>query len=106
MAAEWLWASGSKVLYRNFRARRGGEVDIVAREGAVLCFIEVKTRTQKGFGRPIDAVNREKQELIERGAKEWLRLLRHRDLPWRFDVMEVILEEGKLPEFTYIRNAF
>lgn len=106
MAAEWLWASGHKVLYRNFRASRGGEVDIVTREGAVLCFIEVKTRTQKGYGRPLDAVDREKQELIQRGASEWLKLLRRRDLPWRFDVMEVILQEGQLPEFTYIRDAF
>lgn len=106
MAAEWLWASGRKVLYRNFRASRGGEVDIVARDGEVLCFIEVKTRTQKGYGRPLDAVDREKQELIERGANGWLKLLRRRDLPWRFDVMEVILQEGQIPEFTYIRDAF
>ena len=106
MAAEWLWASGRKVLYRNFRAPEGGEVDIVAREGDVLCFIEVKTRTQKGYGRPLDAVDLDKQKLIDRGATEWLRLLGTRDLPWRFDVMEVILQEGERPEFTYIKDAF
>ena len=106
MSVEWLWAAGHKVLYRNFRAPKGGEVDIVAREGKVLCFIEVKTRTRRGEGRPLDAVDLTKQKLIERGANEWLKLLRRRDLPWRFDVMEVIIEEGKQPEFTYVRDAF
>lgn len=106
MAREWLWAHGCKVLYRNFRAPRGGEVDIVARDGRTLCFIEVKTRTRRSDGRPADAVDRAKQELIERGAREWLRLLNRNDIPCRYDIIEVILIEGERPDVTHLRNAF
>jgi putative endonuclease len=106
IAASWLRSRGKKVLYRNFRASRGGEVDVVAREGKVLLFVEVKTRRAGGIGRPLDAVNRPKQQLIERGANEWLRLLGTRDLPWRFDVLEIILTEGQPPYVHEVRNAF
>lgn len=106
IAREWLWASGRKVLYRNFRAPRGGEVDLIVRDGRMLCFVEVKTRTKRGEGRPLEAVDRPKQELIERGAREWLRLLDRRDLPCRYDIMEVILIDGECPEVTLVPNAF
>ena len=66
VAREWIWANGGKVLYRNFRDPEGGEVDIVARAGRNLCFVEVKTRTKKGEGRPFEAVDKSKQALIER----------------------------------------
>ena len=106
IAAAWLRSRGKKVLYRNFRAPRGGEVDLVAREGKVLLFVEVKTRRAGGFGRPLDAVDLPKQKLIERGANEWLRLLGTRELPWRFDVIEVIVEDGQRPKIHQVRNAF
>ncbi len=106
VAREWLWSQGCRVLYRNFRAPQGGEVDIVAREGRILCFVEVKTRSKKGGGRPADAVDQAKQELIERGAREWLNLLKTREIPCRYDIMEVLLLEGKRPEVIWIRNAF
>lgn len=106
LAAEWLRAQGAKVLYQNFRAPGGGELDIVARDGKTLAFIEVKSRSRVGPGRPLDAVDREKERLIERGANEWLRLLRTRDIPWRFDVVEVILQDGEVPAFNWVRNAF
>ena len=80
IARVYLKGEGRKILYRNFRAPKGGEVDIVARDGEVLSFVEVKTRTSEEFGRPLDAVNRKKQKLIERGANEWLRLLGTRDI--------------------------
>lgn len=106
IALHWLRAHRAKVLYRNFRAPQGGEVDLVAREGRVLLFNEVKTRTSTEFGRPLDAVNREKQDLIRRGANEWLRLLGTREIPWRFDVIEVILKEGEKPHVHRVENAF
>ncbi|BCX49992.1 UPF0102 domain-containing protein [Haloferula helveola] len=106
IARQWLRANGAKILYRNFRAPQGGEVDIVARSGSLLLFVEVKTRTSSGFGRPLDAVNLEKQKLIRRGANEWLRLLGSREIPWRFDVIEVILTEGQAPGVHRVENAF
>ncbi len=106
VARDWLRSRRVKVLYRNFRAPGGGEVDIVAREGRVLLFVEVKTRREGGRGRPLDAVDAAKQRLIERGAREWLRLLGRRDLPWRFDVIEVVLAEGEPPRVHRVENAF
>ena len=106
IARAWLTASGAKVLYRNFKAPRGGEVDIVARHGKLLLFTEVKTRRAGGRGRPLDAVDREKEKLIERGATEWLRLLGTREVPWRFDVIEVILTDGEKPRVHRVENVF
>ncbi len=106
IAAAQLKADGRKILYRNYRGPKGGEVDIVARDGDTLSFVEVKTRTRRGYGRPLDAVDVAKQELIERGANSWLHLLGTRDILWRFDVVEVILEEGKVPEVTVVNNVF
>lgn len=106
IARDWLRAQGAKILYRNFKAPGGGEVDIVAREGRQLLFTEVKTRRAGGPGRPLDAVDRDKQRLIERGANEWLRLLGTREIPWRFDVIEVILTEGEKPLVRRVENVF
>ena len=47
-----------------------------------------------------------KQELIERGANSWLHLLGTREPPWRFDVVEVILEDGELPDVNVLENVF
>ena len=106
VAAAYLRGEGRKVLYRNFRSPKGGEVDLVARDGEVLSFVEVKTRTSEEFGRPLDAVDKGKEELIERGADEWLRLLGTREIPWRFDVVEVILKDGKRPKVNVVHDAF
>lgn len=106
VAVDFLKAEGRRVLYRNFRAPKGGEVDIVARDGKVLSFVEVKTRTSEAFGRPLNAVDREKELLIERGANEWLKLLGTREIPWRFDVVEVILKDGKLPKVGVVKDVF
>ena len=52
LARHFLRRNGYKILYRNFRGRRGGEVDIVCRDADTLAFVEVKTRTGEEFGRP------------------------------------------------------
>lgn len=106
VARDWLRARNCKVLARNFSGRKGGEVDIVAREGKQLLFIEVKTRRKDAAIRGLAAVNRKKQSLIERGANEWLRRLGTRDIPWRFDVIEVEVAEGEKPTVGRIENVF
>jgi putative endonuclease len=86
---------GYKVLYRNFRAPQGGEVDIVCRHGDTLVFVEVKTRSNLDFGRPAEAVGRDKQHLVAKGALAWLRLLRNPDILFRFDIVEVMVESER-----------
>lgn len=106
IACARLRANGRKILYRNYRGPKGGEVDIIARDGGVLSFIEVKTRTSKGYGRPLDAVDASKEVLIERGANAWLHMLDTRKIAWRFDVVEIILTEGEVPSIHIVENAF
>ena len=105
LAARHLRRNGFKVLYRNFRAPHGGEVDLVCREGKELVFIEVKTRSTRDYGSPASAVNREKQKLIARGALAWLRLLDNPDIIFRFDIVEVVIDDSG-PTFHIIRAAF
>src|ERR1700704_7140782 len=106
LACRFLRRNGYKVLHRNFRGRTGGEIDIVCRDKDTLVFVEVKTRTREDFGRPFDSVDRDKQRRIARGGLAWLRLLDDPDILFRFDVVEVIIAEGKQPRFELIRNAF
>jgi len=106
LAGRYLRRHGYKILHRNFRGRTGGEIDLVCRDHDVLVFVEVKTRTREDFGRPFDAVNRDKQKRIARGALAWLRLLGHPDILFRFDVVEVIILDGAAPRLELLRNAF
>lgn len=108
MAARYLQRHGYKVLYRNFRHRRGGEVDIVCRDkrSGELVFVEVKARQTREYGDPALAVDDEKRQLIARGAIAWLRLLDWPDIRFRFDIVEVIISGGAEPEINVIENAF
>jgi putative endonuclease len=97
-----------RILYRNFRAPGGGEVDLVCRDKPenTLVFVEVKTRATEESGRPAEAVDYDKQRLVARGAMAWLRLLNYPDIRFRFDIVEVLATDRKHPEITLIRNAF
>jgi putative endonuclease len=107
LAAKWLARHGRKILYRNYRGPKGGEVDIVCRHGDVLTFVEVKTRTSLDYGRPADAVSSVKERLILRGARAWLRLLdRPESITTRCDIVEVIVSEGEKPKISVIEGAF
>lgn len=106
MAVLYLKKCGRKILYQNYRGPKGGELDIVARDGELLTFVEVKTRKRRVGSRPLDAVTPEKQALIERGARAWLALLPHNDFQWRFDVVEVVLDDGCVPEICLVNGVF
>lgn len=106
VAADWLRSRKCRILARNFRGPHGGEVDIIARSDKLLLFVEVKTRMHDTKIRPLDAVDKAKQRLIERGANAWLKRLGTRNLPWRFDVMEILVKEGEKPQVNHVRDAF
>ncbi len=106
LAARHLRRHGFKILYRNFRGRQGGEIDLVCRDRDTLVFVEVKTRTREDFGRPLEAVNAAKQRRISLGALAWLRLLGNPDIFFRFDIVEVTIAEGREPRIELVRNAF
>jgi len=104
-AAKELRRAGYKVLYRNYRAPGGGEVDLVCRKGDTLVFVEVKTRRSSVYGAPAEAVTKDKQQLISRGALAWLKLLGSPAIYFRFDIVEVLFVDGR-PTSCIIENAF
>jgi putative endonuclease len=106
LAARYLRRHGFKVLYRNFRGRHGGELDLVCRDRDTLVFVEVKTRTRGEYGRPLETVNRKQQRRIVLGGLAWLRLLGDPDILFRFDVVEVVILEGQAPRIELVRDAF
>ncbi|MEP6821493.1 MAG: YraN family protein [Chthoniobacterales bacterium] len=105
LARRHLRNRGYKILYRNFRGRSGGEIDIVCRDDDTLVFVEVKTRGSEDFGRPVETIRPEQRKRISRGALAWLRLLDDPDILFRFDVVEVMMTEEK-PRIELIKNAF
>lgn len=89
VAVEHLRGQGLVVLDRNWRCREG-ELDIVVTDGTTVVFVEVKTRSGTGFGRPEEAVTPRKLSRLRRLAQRWLA---ERRLGWvevRFDVVAVL----------------
>ena len=106
-AARYLRRHGYKILVRRFKSR-AGEIDIVCRHKDWLVFVEVKTRKNDQYGTPSEAVTREKQKHMSKVALEYLRLLDNPQIHWRFDIVEVIMQEGahKPDDIRLIQNAF
>jgi putative endonuclease len=92
------------IVERNYRCP-AGEVDLIALDGLTIVFIEVKTRTQEGFGSPLDAVDRRKQRQIARAAKYFLSERHLHDRDARFDVVGVWWEGGRVT-CELVQNAF
>jgi putative endonuclease len=107
LAEKRLRAEGYVIRERNYTRRgRRGEIDLVAEENGVLCFVEVKGRSGSGFGAPEDAVTEEKQRRIAAAAGEYLwRRRLPASVPCRFDVVSVIVADG-LTRVTILRDAF
>ena len=106
-AARYLRRHGYRILVRRFKTR-AGEIDIVCRHGEWLVFVEVKTRKNDDYGTPSEAVTKEKQNHMSRTALDYLRLLNHPRIRFRFDIVEVILQDGvrKPADIRLIQNAF
>lgn len=96
---------GLDVLTTNYRTAQG-EVDIVARAGTTLCFVEVKTRHRQVHARPADAVGREKRRRIMRAARRYRRELGWPAVPHRYDIVEIVLAGRRLEDVRYWPGAF
>lgn len=100
---------GYEILEQNYSIPNVGEIDIIAKKGDVIAFVEVKTRGENPLVRPVLAVNKEKQRRICKTAILFLKR-EHYHLQPRFDVAEVILasQNGALIEksYQYYKNAF
>jgi putative endonuclease len=106
-AERTLRQKGYAILGRRVRVGRRDELDLVARDGAVFVFVEVKTRKTEAFGRPGAAVDRAKRHYLSRAAVRYLKRLRHPPEAFRFDVVEIIGAPGTpAPLIRHIENAF
>ena len=105
MAAEHLERAGWTVLARNFRVGHR-EVDLVARRGEVVAFVEVKTRAGLGYGHPLEAITARKRREIQFVAQMWVdRHGRPGDL-YRYDAIAVLLPTGGPPRIEHVEDAW
>ena len=105
-AVTFLKKQGYRVLATQHR-NTFGEIDIIALDGNVAVFVEVKTRTSAEDGQPFEAVNRRKQEKLTRAALAWLKKNRRLEQPARFDIVSIVWPDGGgEPELQHFRNAF
>ena len=110
VAARHLVGQGLRIIERNWRCR-SGELDIVATEGPVLVFCEVKTRSSVDFGDPAEAVSRTKAERLRGLALQWLAEHRAADSTryfpeLRFDVVSVLRQRQGAATVRHVRGAF
>ena len=94
LACKFLTKHGFKILERNFRIR-GGEIDIIAREGRTLVYVEVKTRSSHQFGLPEEAVTYWKIKFLERAAKFYRNA--HPNLPVQERIDVVTIDTSRTP---------
>ena len=103
-AVRFLQQSGYEIIERNYYYLRG-EIDIVAKDGTVLVFVEVKSRRSTSFGAPEESVTPKKQELLRRTAEGYVAERGIVDTECRFDVVSVIMRDGK-EECMILKNCF
>lgn len=105
LAADWLEGRGIRVLERNWRHGRY-EIDIVAREGGTVAFVEVKTRRLGPGGSPAAAVDSRKRARLAIAAAAWIRQNSRECVEFRFDILEVLNVPGRAPLVEWTRDAF
>lgn len=101
-AAILLADSGYKIIERNYQTR-GGEIDIIAFDKDILCFVEVKLRKNDHYGAPAEFITRQKVEKILKAAKYYISENDLNDIGWRLDAV-VINKENKQTEI--IKNIY
>lgn len=104
LAVDYLQAKGYCILERKLRTRYG-EVDILARKGEVLVFVEVKTRTASTFGHPEEAVTPHKQIRLLAVAESYLANHPESGDTWQFDVVAIERRPGHAPEILHFENV-
>jgi putative endonuclease len=115
-ALEYLkYRHGYRIVAMNFSVPIGrnlqgasvsGEIDIIAYDGETLVFVEVKTRTSEEVAKAAAAVDRAKQRTIARTALAYRRLLRLKDVSYRFDVVTVVFGDNPSPVITLLKGYF
>jgi putative endonuclease len=104
-AGDYLAARGYTILDRNVRTPYG-EIDLVARQGETIVFIEVKTRSSTEFGYPEEAITTKKREHLLRASQAYLQVHAESACDWRIDVIAIQRSKTeKIPELKHFENA-
>jgi len=104
-AAKYLRELGYRIITRNFKVEMG-EIDIIARDGPTLVFVEVKTRVDDSIATPEAQVNEPKQHQITKVAKLYMSRYGSPRPPARFDVVSVLWPPGRAPQIKHLIDAF
>lgn len=113
LALRLIQKKGYRIVLANFKApigrnRRGvavtGEIDIIAFEKNVLCFIEVKTRSSDEFSSPLSSVDLRKQRQITRTARVYRKTFGLQNLKFRYDVVSIVLKNKQTPDIEIIKG--
>ena len=106
LAGKILKKKGYKILKRNYVSKYG-EIDIVAYDRGIICFVEVKTRRSENYGPPELAVTKEKRKRIVRTALNYLMINNIEDTDCRFDVVSILYKEDvSKPDIELLESAF
>lgn len=106
LAYWYLRRAGYTMVARNRRSTSGGELDLVGWDASVLAFIEVKTRSSLEAGPPEAAVLPEQRKRIVRGARDYLRRLKRKNVTYRFDIVSVLWDPKEGYKVRLIKDAF
>ena len=107
LARKFLEKKGFKLIERNFKTPRWGEIDLVMKDGDTLVFVEVKTRSGPAaglFGGPLGSINYHKMKSIQRVAKFYLYSKNLGDHPARIDAVSVVILESGEAEIEHFLN--
>jgi putative endonuclease len=103
LAVRFLKKQGFRIIGKNYRTPFG-EIDVIAEDGGVLVFVEVKTRSGDAFGFPFEAVDRRKRDKIKKVALCYMKKIR-KEPQARFDVLSIDVEGGR-KKIDHIKDAF
>lgn len=105
IAASFLRKQGCQIIEKNYHSRLG-EIDIVAKEGESIVFVEVKTRRSTDFGLPEEALSYDKRRRLSKLALNYLAHRRIEGSNCRFDVVSILMDNNKVKHIELIKNAF
>lgn len=104
-ACRFLRKKGFKILDRNYRAG-SCEIDVVARDGKLILFVEVKTRSSRDFASPWENVGYRKQKNLKSAAKIYIQDHSSSGFTYRFDVISIVMDDALKAEIEWIQQAF
>ncbi len=105
LAARYLKKQGYAILHRNLHLDRF-EVDIIARKGDTVVFVEVRSRRNDDITTPEETIRRTKRQHLRAAARRYMARYGEPDLYYRFDVIGVVMPAGEDPRISHIEYAF